>query len=35
MQFLLRDKQSGETAAITDPVTGHVFKVDATLTLLK
>jgi len=35
MQFLLRDKQSGETAAITDPVTGHVFKVDATLTVLK
>jgi len=35
MQFLLRDGRSGETAAITDPVTGHVFKVDATLTVLK
>ncbi|HUJ40152.1 MAG TPA: hypothetical protein VLW54_06375 [Candidatus Acidoferrales bacterium] len=35
MEFLLRDGHSGETAAITDPVTGHVFKVDAMLTVLK
>ena len=34
-EFLLRDGRSGETAAITDPVTGHVIKVDAVLTVLK
>ncbi len=35
VQFLLRDAHSAETTMATDPVTGHVFKVDAQLTVLK
>jgi len=35
MEYLLRDGQKGETAAVTDPVTGHVFRVDVQLTMLK
>jgi len=34
-KLLLRDGRPGETASITDPVTGHVLKVDALLTVLK
>jgi len=34
-KLLLRDGRPGETASITDPVTGHVLKVDAVLTVLK
>jgi hypothetical protein len=35
VEFLLRDGRSGETAVVTDPITGHVLKVDALLTVLK
>jgi len=35
IEFLLRDGHSAETTAATDPVTGHVFKVDAQLAVLK
>ncbi len=34
-KLLLRDGRPGETASITDPVTGHVLRVDAVLTVLK
>jgi len=33
--FLLRDGRSAETAAVTDPITGHVMKVEAVLAVLK
>ncbi|HTQ87475.1 MAG TPA: hypothetical protein VMI93_14750 [Candidatus Solibacter sp.] len=35
MEFALRDGRPGETAVTTDPVTGHVLKVDVVLTVLK
>lgn len=35
VEFMLRDGRSAETTAATDPVTGHVFKVDAQLAVLK
>lgn len=35
LEFLLRDGRSGDTAVITDPVTGHILKVDALVTVLK
>ena len=31
----LRDGQTGEATVSTDPITGHVFKVEATLTVVK
>ncbi len=34
-KLLLHDGRPGETASITDPVTGHVVKVDVMLTVLK
>lgn len=33
--FLLRDGRNSETTVATDPLTGHVYKVDAQLTVLK
>ena len=35
VEFVLRDGKPGETAVTTDPVTGHLLKVDALLTVLK
>jgi hypothetical protein len=35
VEFLLRDGRSAETTIATDPITGHVYKVDAQLTVLK
>jgi len=35
VEFLLRDGRSAETTVATDPLTGHVYKVDALLTVLK
>jgi len=35
IEFVLRDGRNAETTAATDPITGHVFKVDAQLTVLK
>jgi hypothetical protein len=35
VQLLLRDGRPGEGTAATDPITGHVFKVEAVLTVLK
>ena len=35
MEFLIRDGKPSEPASITDPVTGHVMKVEAMLTVLK
>ena len=35
VEFLLRDGHSAETTVATDPVTGHVFKVDLQLAVLK
>jgi len=35
MEFLLRDAHAGEVASITDPITGHVMKVEVMLTVLK
>ena len=34
-EFVLRDGHPGETAVTTDPVTGHVLKVDVQLNVLK
>jgi len=35
VQFVLRDGRGAETTLATDPVTGHLFKVEAQLTVLK
>lgn len=35
VEFLLRDGRSAETTVATDPLTGHVYKVDALLAVLK
>jgi len=35
LEFLVRDGRSGDVASITDPITGHVMKVEAMLTVLK
>jgi hypothetical protein len=35
VEFLLRDGRSAETTVATDPLTGHVYKVDAQFTVLK
>jgi hypothetical protein len=35
LEFLLRDGHSGDVASITDPITGHVLKVETMLTVLK
>ena len=33
--LLMRDGQTVETVAATDPITGRVFRIDATLNILK